>query len=143
MDREATIAWIEELAGAAPSELTDIAPTPGGPELSRVNPTCGDAVRFWLLVDDTRRIRLGGSVRGCSLSTAAAVLAVRALDGLEPVSAARLLDSAIEYRLTGDGPGPDGELGVLAGLELVPLRRRCVAFPWQLAADLLADVRPG
>ncbi len=104
MDRVATIAWIEELAGAA-SAMDAIPSDPGARELARVNPTCGDSVRLWFGLDEHGRIRLGGSVSGCSLSTAATVLAIRSLTGQDPGGGRDLIDRAVRHRLTGGWAG--------------------------------------
>jgi nitrogen fixation NifU-like protein len=139
MDRETTIAWIEELARDT-TLLAAVVPEPILAQRSRVNPTCGDQVHLSLQLSDQGTVRVRGSVRGCSLSTAATVLAARAVDELTVTHARPLITTAIDSRLTGTGAPPGGDLGLLSSLELVPLRRRCVAFPWQVIAELLNEV---
>lgn len=127
---------------------------------TRTNPTCGDRVELAVhLVDD--RVFLRGTIAGCALSTAAGVILAEALEGAPRELAVEAVANVAEKRLRGKQvqdellPGHLGdrsasvlseELAGVAGLEVVPLRRRCIAFSWTLASDLLRtgeEVDPG
>lgn len=120
----------------------------------RTNPTCGDRVDLSLHLDGDR-VFLRGVITGCALSTAAGVILAEAIDGIPRSVAAEALAQLVDVRLRGgdlrveassSGAGSAisavttsaEELMGIAHLEVVPLRRRCIAFPWKLASDLLA-----
>lgn len=127
---------------------------------TRTNPTCGDRVELAVhLVDD--RVFLRGTIAGCALSTAAGAILAEALEGTPRDLAVEAVRNVAEMRLRGgharggvsagllgdrSASALSDELAGIAGLDVVPLRRRCIAFPWTLASDLLRtgqEVNPG
>lgn len=106
------------------------------------------------------RVYLRGAIAGCALSTAAGDILAEVIDGWSRHDAAALLAELVDARLRGRAVNEEAsamlnaraaggsatsaeDLKGLAEMEVVPLRRRCIAFPWKLAADLLAGDRPG
>lgn len=106
------------------------------------------------------RVYLRGATAGCALSTAAGDILAEVIDGwsrhhaaalLAELAAARLRGRAVSEeasallnaRAAGGSATSAEDLRGLAEMEVVPLRRRCIAFPWKLAADLLAGDQPG
>lgn len=142
MDRGTALLWIKDAAGRTEVLTGDAG---SGPVRSgkRVNPTCGDRVEFVAHLDDQGAVHLRGGVRGCVLSTAAANIAATTIEGLPLREALTRIGMAVQTRLcTTRLTDIEDDLDELASLELVPLRRRCVALPWQLAADLLRELLP-
>jgi len=143
VDRDTALLWIKDAAERSDA-LTGDAPVGPSAAGERINPTCGDRVNLVVHLDDAGRVCLRGSVRGCVLSTAAANVAAITIDGLSIHAALDRVDRAVNTRLAGAGStSVDDDLDELATLELVPLRRRCVALPWQLTADLLRELAAG
>lgn len=137
---------------------------------ARTNPTCGDRVELALSLDDEDldaaagrdgdRVYLRGAISGCALSTAAGDILAEVIEGRARQDAARLVADLADARLRGRGLGEEAsavlsfcaadgsatsaeDLRGLATMEVVPLRRRCIAFPWKLAAELLAGDKSG
>lgn len=143
MDRETALLWIKDAAGWSEPLTCDV---PEGPTAAgeRTNPTCGDRVQLVVHLDEGGHVRLRGNTRGCVLSTAATNVAATTIEGLPIEAAIGRIDDAVRTRLSAtESTRIDDDLDQLAALELVPLRRRCVALPWQLTADLLRDLAGG
>lgn len=134
--REALLAHARNPAGAAK--------IPRGEETSRrVNPACGDEVRWRVAFAP------GGAIAsavhdtlGCAVCTASASLLAGRLPGLSP-AAVRALAADFSARLESSSFPPDSPLSALNALAAHPARLPCALLPWQaLLASLPPDCPP-
>jgi len=102
-----------------------------------INPLCGDKLRLFLRLDDTRKIAAAGfEGSGCAISVASASLLTDLITGL---SADQALDcfAAVNERLTSAEPPPARDIGVnlekmraLDGVREFPARVKCATLAW-------------
>lgn len=99
------------------------------------NASCGD--RITMGRDPlTRELRFEG--RACLLCRASADLACEALSGKTDAEAATLIDSFLRALETGDFRALEG-LEPLAAARSVPVRLGCVRLPWETSAKLVGE----
>lgn len=102
-----------------------------------VNPSCGDELELYLLID-------GGTVRdvkfvgeGCAISQASASMMTQALKGL-PVDEARELAHEFKAMIHGDDPSERlGDLKLLQGISKLHARVKCATLPWVTLEEAL------
>ncbi len=127
--------------------------TPPAVRREGVNPTCGDEISVYLIVDGSGPGAIVTDVKfagqGCSISQASASMMSAAVKG-KPVGEARRLISAfktlmgIEVPVEGAEPDPLGEvklgdLAALRGVVKFPVRIKCAVLAWNTMAQGLDE----
>ena len=128
-------------------------PTPPSVRTEGMNPTCGDEISVYLVVDGSGPNAIVTDVKfagqGCSISQASASMMSAAAKG-KPVHEARRLISAfktlmgIETPADGDEPDPLGEvklgdLAALRGVVKFPVRIKCAVLAWNTMSQGLDE----
>ena len=108
-----------------------------------VNPSCGDELELFLIVEDdvVNDIKFVGE--GCAISQATASLMTEAVMG-KPVMEA--LELAAKFRAMLYGYPPDealGNLKVMQGVAKLHARVKCAALPWTTLEQALAKSEQG
>lgn len=127
-------------------------PTPPAHRTEGMNPSCGDEIAVYLVVDGTgpdaivTDVKIGG--QGCSISQASASMMSAAAKG-KPVHEARRLIAAFKSMMGIDAveaadetnePLPDlsdvklGDLAALRGVVKFPVRIKCAVLAWNTMA---------
>ena len=104
------------------------------------NPFCGDTIRIWARVEDSRIAEITFDGHGCSISLAAASMLTTLVKGKQ-VEAVDALRHAFTDGLAPDGPALPKELGdlrALAGVKRFPSRVRCAVLPFDALTEALA-----
>lgn len=104
------------------------------------NPFCGDTVRIWARVEDSRIAEITFDGHGCSISLAAASMLTTLVKG-KRVAAVDVLRHAFTDGLAPDGPALPKELGdlrALAGVKRFPSRVRCAVLPFDALTEAVA-----
>ena len=105
-----------------------------------VNPFCGDEISLQLLLDSTGRVaRVGLQGKGCSINRAAGsimseAIRGRSLDEIEELSAL-FREMMREREPVRQEWAHLGELEVLSGVTLFPVRIKCALLPWAALDD--------
>ena len=117
-------------------------PAPPAHRTEGMNPTCGDEISIYLVVDGggpdsvVTDVKFGG--QGCSISQASASMMSAAIKG-KPVSEARRLIGAFKAMMGIEGAdSPDatlsdvklGDLAALRGVVKFPVRIKCAVLAW-------------
>ncbi len=102
--------------------------------LAHENPTCGDALKLEVAVDDSGRIqRVLFDGKGCAISTASASLMTESVQGLT-VAEARERASSFIRALRGEAPPETldamGDLAAFKGIASFPVRVKCATLAW-------------
>jgi nitrogen fixation NifU-like protein len=102
--------------------------------LAHENPTCGDALKLEVVVNDDGRIeRVLFDGRGCAISTASASLMTESVAGLT-VAEARARASSFIQALRGEIPAETldamGDLAAFKGIASFPVRVKCATLAW-------------
>ena len=132
-------------------------PTPPAHRTEGMNPSCGDEISVYLVVDGTgpdaivTDVKIGG--QGCSISQASASMMSAAAKG-KPVREARRLIAAFKSMMGIDSPGladePGepvadltdvklGDLAALRGVVKFPVRIKCAVLAWNTMAQGLDE----
>ncbi len=116
--------------------------TPPAHRTEGMNPTCGDEISIYLVVDGTgpdavvTDVKFGG--QGCSISQASASMMSAAVKG-KPVSEARRLIGAFKAMMGIEGADSVdpalsdvklGDLAALRGVVKFPVRIKCAVLAW-------------
>jgi len=110
------------------------------------NPICGDQLRLYLVIDDSKRIsaaHFDGS--GCAISTASASLMTDFVKGKTREEVEQLFDRF--HDLVTTPPGEDnleaaaglGKLAVFSGVRDYPMRIKCATLCWHTLRAALDD----
>lgn len=102
-----------------------------------VNPSCGDELELYLLVEDdeVRDVRFVGE--GCAISQASASMMTQALKGLSVEEAKGLADDFKEM-IHGASPSERlGDLKLLQGISKLHARVKCATLPWVTLTEAL------
>ena len=117
-------------------------PTPPAHRTEGMNPTCGDEISIYLVVDGggpdsvVTDVKFGG--QGCSISQASASMMSAAIKG-KPVSEARRLIGAFKAMMGIEGADSRdatlsdvrlGDLAALRGVVKFPVRIKCAVLAW-------------
>ena len=109
------------------------------------NPSCGDELMLYLLMDGdvVRDVRFDG--HGCAISQASASLMTGAIKG-KTLSEALDLAAKFEAMIRGEEPDPAlGDLVALQGISKLHARVKCATLAWQtlqVAGDELGKGAP-
>lgn len=112
----------------------------------RLNPTCGDTIDVYLVVDEENRIKeIKFSGRGCAISQASASMMTDIMLGktMEEASAAlrdfqnKMMDKDAEFVF--DRTEME-ELESLQGVRQFPTRIRCATLAWHTLEDALSQI---
>lgn len=108
-------------------------------EVEGENPSCGDELTLYLLVDDGTISRASFVGDGCAISRASASLMTEAITGLD-LAAARDLAARFTEMIRGAPPAESlGESRVLSGVARLPARVKCATLAWQTLEVALAE----
>ena len=117
-------------------------PAPPAHRTEGMNPTCGDEISIYLVVDGggpdsvVTDVKFGG--QGCSISQASASMMSAAIKG-KPVSEARRLIGAFKAMMGIEGADSAyatlsdvklGDLAALRGVVKFPVRIKCAVLAW-------------
>ena len=108
-----------------------------------INPSCGDELVLYLLVDDgvVRDARFDG--HGCAISQASASMMTQAVKGLSLDEAERLI-ARFKAMIHGKGVDPSlGDLVVLEGISKLHARVKCATLSWVTLDAAIAAQRRG
>lgn len=105
-----------------------------------VNPFCGDEISLQLLLDDSGRVaRVGLQGKGCSINRAAGSIMSEAVHGKNLDEIEALSDLFREVMRSNEPAHAEwaqlGELEVLSGVTLFPVRIKCALLPWSALDD--------
>ena len=105
-----------------------------------VNPFCGDEISLQLLLDDSGRVaRVGLQGKGCSINRAAGSIMSEAIRGRSLDEVEALSDLFREMMRSNEPAHAEwarlGELEVLSGVTLFPVRIKCALLPWSALDD--------
>jgi nitrogen fixation protein NifU and related proteins len=127
--------------------------TPPAHKRDGVNPTCGDEITVYILVDGQGEsatvsdIKIGG--QGCSISQSSASMMSAAIKG-KTIREARILVSAFKSMLgieDSSGIAPEelasaklGDLAALRGVMKFPVRIKCATLSWNTLTEGIEDL---
>jgi nitrogen fixation NifU-like protein len=95
------------------------------------NPSCGDELTLYLLMDGDRVADVRFDGHGCAISQASASLMTGAIKG-KSLSEALALADKFEAMIRGETPDPDlGDLVALQGISKLHARVKCATLSWQ------------
>jgi len=95
-----------------------------------VNPSCGDELELFLLVEDGQVSDIKFVGEGCAISQATASLMTEAVKG-KSVTDVLELSTKFKEMLRGDPPDEAlGNLKVMQGVAKLHARVKCAALPW-------------
>lgn len=117
---------------------------PGAEDAEALNSGCGDEIRVQLVWTPGGGLeRLVYEIHGCAVSTAAASMAARRLEGKTPDEIAATA-AAFAVRLGRSGFEEEwGDFQAFNGIEKYPARRHCAMLVWQALEKALAAKRAG
>ena len=101
----------------------------------RDNPLCGDEIELTISVAGGVIDMASDRTRACSLTRSSARLLARLVPGMTAAQA-RALAQRVDRAMKGTDALPDG-FDEVAGVVLMPSRRRCVLLPWAALAEAL------
>lgn len=108
-----------------------------------INPSCGDELVLYLLIDDgvVRDARFDG--HGCAISQASASMMTQAIKGRTLEEAERLIER-FKAMIHGKGVDPSlGDLAVLEGISKLHARVKCATLSWVTLDAAIAAQRGG
>ena len=108
-----------------------------------VNPSCGDELELFLLLegDTVSDVRFTGE--GCAISQASASMMTQALKGLKVEEAKALADDFKEM-IHGEEPSEKlGDLKLLQGISKLHARVKCATLPWVTLTEALESPEVG
>lgn len=108
-----------------------------------INPSCGDELVLYLLVDDgvVRDARFDG--HGCAISQASASMMTQTIKGRSLEEAERLIER-FKAMIHGKGVDPSlGDLAVLEGISKLHARVKCATLAWVTLDAASAAQRSG
>lgn len=108
-----------------------------------INPSCGDELVLYLLVDDgvVRDARFDG--HGCAISQASASMMTQTIKGRSLEEAERLIER-FKAMIHGKGVDPSlGDLAVLEGISKLHARVKCATLAWVTLDAAIAAQRSG
>jgi nitrogen fixation protein NifU and related proteins len=110
----------------------------GVPFASLENPSCGDKVSVWLLLEGDVVADLHFDGKGCAISQASASLMTVTLKG-KTLEEARHLAASFRGMVLGElAPAAElGDLTALSGVSRLHARRKCALLAWNALLDLL------
>ncbi|MEX2536566.1 MAG: SUF system NifU family Fe-S cluster assembly protein [Trueperaceae bacterium] len=102
-----------------------------------LNPSCGDELELYLLVEGetVRAVKFVG--QGCAISQASASMMTQALKGLS-VEGAKALAGDFKNMIHGQEPSESlGDLKLLQGISKLHARVKCATLPWVTLTEAL------
>jgi nitrogen fixation NifU-like protein len=102
-----------------------------------VNPSCGDELELYLLIEEDRVKEARFIGEGCAISQASASMMTQALKGLSLAEAGQL---AGDFKAMIHGQPPSerlGDLKLLQGISKLHARVKCATLPWVTLAEAL------
>lgn len=103
------------------------------------NPSCGDELELYLLVDGNSVSDVRFKGEGCAISQASASMMTQALKGL-PLEDARSLAADFKAMIHGETPSERlGDLKLLQGISKLHARVKCATLPWVTLEEALAS----
>jgi nitrogen fixation NifU-like protein len=95
-----------------------------------VNPSCGDELELYLLIEEERVKEARFIGEGCAISQASASMMTQALKGLS-LAEARELAGDFKDMIHGQSPSERlGDLKLLQGISKLHARVKCATLPW-------------
>jgi nitrogen fixation NifU-like protein len=95
-----------------------------------VNPSCGDELELYLLIEEDRVKEARFIGEGCAISQASASMMTQALKGLS-LAEARELAGDFKDMIHGQPPSERlGDLKLLQGISKLHARVKCATLPW-------------
>lgn len=102
-----------------------------------LNPSCGDELELYLLIEDDTVTDVSFVGEGCAISQASASMMTRALKGLSLADAQALADD-FKAMIHGEPPSDSlGDLKLLQGISKLHARVKCATLPWVTLVDAL------
>ncbi|HEX7003307.1 MAG TPA: SUF system NifU family Fe-S cluster assembly protein [Trueperaceae bacterium] len=102
-----------------------------------LNPSCGDELELFLLIDDDKVAEAKFIGEGCAISQASASMMTQALKGLS-VAEARSLAADFKEMIHGGEPSDRlGDLKLLQGISKLHARVKCATLPWVTLTEAL------
>lgn len=105
-----------------------------------VNPSCGDEVKLFLLVDDNivKDIKFTGE--GCAISQSSASMMTEAIKGKTLEDVAKL-SKEFKGMIHGEPPSDElGDLKMLQGISKLHARVKCATLPWVTLEQALSKI---
>jgi len=121
---------------------------PANREAKGHNPLCGDQLRIWVLVEDSRIKDVSFEGRGCAISLASASMMTDMLKGRTEAEAEEIFkrfhavvtgDQELGDDDAEDADGGLGKLRALAGVRDYPMRVKCATLAWHTLKAALED----
>ncbi len=111
-----------------------------------INPFCGDEISLQLRLDDSGRVVcVGLQGKGCSINRAAGSIMSEAIRGRSLDEIEALSDLFRELMRSNEPAHAEwarlGELEVLSGVTLFPVRIKCALLPWSALDDGIEEYR--
>jgi len=95
-----------------------------------VNPSCGDELELYLVIEDDVIADIAFIGEGCAISQAATSMMTEAVKG-RTVNEAKTRAQEFRAMIHGDPPAEAlGDLKVLAGIAKLPARVKCATLAW-------------
>ena len=102
-----------------------------------LNPSCGDELELFLLLDGETVSDVKFVGEGCAISQASASMMTQALKGLS-VDEARVLAGDFKQMIHGGEPSERlGDLKLLQGISKLHARVKCATLPWVTLTEAL------
>ena len=102
-----------------------------------LNPSCGDELELFLLLDGETVSDVKFIGEGCAISQASASMMTQALKGLS-VDEARVLAADFKQMIQGGEPSERlGDLKLLQGISKLHARVKCATLPWVTLTEAL------
>jgi nitrogen fixation protein NifU and related proteins len=105
-----------------------------------INPSCGDELELYLVIDENIISDIAFIGEGCAISQAATSMMTEAVKG-RTVSEAKARAQEFRAMIHGDPPADAlGDLKVLAGIAKLPARVKCATLAWVTLEQALANL---
>lgn len=109
-------------------------------ELHHENPSCGDSITLYLLIDNgvVQDIRFSG--RGCAISMASASMMTELVKGRSVEEAMQLAEKMmgiLRGELNEDDSDELGDMEALRGVRQFPMRVKCATLAWHTLEDAI------
>ncbi len=99
-----------------------------------VNPSCGDQIKLFVLIENEKIEDISFIGQGCSISTASSSILTSTVKGMKIKEVEELIKSTIEYIKTGKTEGMEKientDIVAFENIHKFPVRIKCALLPW-------------
>ncbi len=105
-----------------------------------LNPSCGDELEIFLIIEDNKIKDIKFQGEGCAISKASSSLMTVAIKG-KTLREAKKLAEQFKEMIRGNGVAKElGDLSVLQGVAKLPARVKCATLSWITLEQAIAEL---